>query len=670
MSETNYWTRMRRNRISRRGMLSASAKAGVGAAGLALVGCGDDDDDDGPAVAQAQAQAQAQAEPAEQAQAQAEQAVEQAQAEQAAEQVAEQVVEQAEEQAVEQAVSEIVRGGILRYPGPNTTWDYMDPHRGIFGPVQWVMSDYMNYLIRWFNKELGILEADIGSLPEIPDDETYIFAIDQGAHWWDQVPTDGGRDITAADIEFNVQRQIDAVDATGAEDGTFMQSSLYRKTVSTDVIDEQTIVMKTDGPDATYLTSVHAGPFAWMTSPEAAEEFGDRWRDEAVNGDLVSGSGAFIPNSDSWNVETMLDLPRNPDYWKMGVDGAALPYIDGTEQHTITDGTATEAAWRNKQVDAAAFPLSLVQVEGIMADFPETHQSRRSFGFTIGTGAFNYLPEWAGEDGLGNPYLDRRFAMAMQMAVDRFQMIDTVYLGDARPSVNGFTPWFDVAWAPPEDELLQLPGYRVDREQDITELRALIDASGFDTSRSVNLLIPDIWEGTYPGVTETEQAMFENALGFSVTFEVQPYTVITGRLQDGTYPGSGPQWGNPPANLDPTNVWNNTLLPGGSGNWPAFNYDFQPVTDRVTAMQTELDTDARKELATQVTNILTGQDPEFGLDGIQNAWGVMNGIQRVVVHNYAHMPDDVNGANVWQFAHAAHHWEGSWIDTNHPDYPG
>ncbi len=47
MSDHNYWSNLRRRRISRRTMLGASAKAGVGAAGLALVGCGGDDDDDG-----------------------------------------------------------------------------------------------------------------------------------------------------------------------------------------------------------------------------------------------------------------------------------------------------------------------------------------------------------------------------------------------------------------------------------------------------------------------------------------------------------------------------------------------------------------------------------------------------------------------------------------------
>jgi len=36
----NYWQRMRRDRMSRRRLLSAASRAGVGAAGLALVGCG------------------------------------------------------------------------------------------------------------------------------------------------------------------------------------------------------------------------------------------------------------------------------------------------------------------------------------------------------------------------------------------------------------------------------------------------------------------------------------------------------------------------------------------------------------------------------------------------------------------------------------------------------
>ena len=61
---SNYWSRMRARRVSRRTLLKASGAAGVGAAGIALVGCGGDDDDDdaAPAPAPAAAAAEEQAE--------------------------------------------------------------------------------------------------------------------------------------------------------------------------------------------------------------------------------------------------------------------------------------------------------------------------------------------------------------------------------------------------------------------------------------------------------------------------------------------------------------------------------------------------------------------------------------------------------------------------------
>lgn len=93
------------------------------------------------------------------------------------------------------------------------------------------------------------------------------------------------------------------------------------------------------------------------------------------------------------------------------------------------------------------------------------------------------------------------------------------------------------------------------------------------------------------------------------------------------------------------------------------------MTDLVIQMQSTLDLEERKGMARQVTAILAGVDPEHGLAGIQAVWGVMNGLQRTVAWNYAHVPDDPKGRRVWQFAHAAHHWDRIWMDSNHPDFP-
>jgi len=660
MSERNYWTRMRRTRMSRRQLLRASTRAGVGAAGLALVGCGDDDDDQ-QAAAQASAQQSQPQQTAQQGQPQGQQEQQEAVAEQQAEQAAQQEQSVAEAEAEQQqaaAVSEIVRGGNLTFSTPAATHDYFDPGRGVFGPTQFWMGFYMNYLIRFRNKEQDIAEPDIASLPEIPDDETYIFRLDRGARFWDQYPTEGGRLVTAEDVRVNYQRQIDAVDATGAEDGTFLSAGSYRRTASMEVPDESTWVAKTDGPDATWM-GVPLRPFSWITSPEAISEFGDRWRDEAGNLELSSGTGMFIPQS--YDPDIGISMTRNPDYWKMGVDGQPLPYYDEVTLANMEDPTTVEAAYRGREIMNGRFPLTSLQAEGILADFPDHNSGQIAFGFTIVTLA-NYNPDWPGEDGLGNPWADRRFAQALHVAVDPYLMIDTVYLGSGKPSGLHDTPWYSAYWAISEEELLQTPGYRPDRDMDIAEARALLDASGYDRSRGLRMIAPDIWEGTYPGVLETEIGMYREALDLEVEFDVQPYTVILQRFVDGTYPGSGPQWANPPAELDPTAPYNDFFTPEGSVN--TLFYDYEPMADLARTMRRTLDREQRLEMSHTAQRILLGTHPDHGLDGITTLPGVMNGISPVLWWPFVHHSDDT-----LQFAHASHRYDDTWLDVNHPDYP-
>lgn len=660
MSERNYWQRLRRNRLSRRQLLRASGRAGVGAAGLALVGCGGDDDDSQQQQQQSVAQSVTQ---------QSQQAAAQSSQQQMADQQADQADTQDTSGASDDqdgtqdtqtvSTSNIVRGGDMRFSTPAATHDYFDPHRAVFGPTQFWMGFYMNYLIRWKNKEQGILEADVASLPELPDEETYIFSIDQGAAYWDQYPTEGGRLVTADDIRVNFQRQIDAVDAAGAEDGTFLGASSFRKTASMDVPDETTWVARTAGPDATWL-GVPLRPFSWVTSPEAISEFGDRWRDEAANVDLSSGTGPFIPQT--FDPDIGIDMIRNDNYWKMGEDGLPLPYNDTVTLSNLTDPTAVEAAYRGREIFVGGFPLSTVQAESILNDFPDHGNGEIAFGFTIITGGANYNADYAGEDGLGNPWIDRRFTQAMHVAVDRYLMIDTVYLSSGKPSGMGETPWYNSFWAIPEDELLTTPGFRPDREADIAEARALFDASGYDRSRGLKLIAPDIWEGTYPGILETEVGMYREALDLEVEFDVQPYTVILQRWIEGTYPGQGPQWTNPPSDLDPTTSYNNNYVPGGSTNNLA--YEHPRMTEIAQTMQVTLDLESRQQLAHEAQRILLGTHPDYGLDGVANSPAVMNGISPALWWPFIKRPDDT-----LQFAHASHRYDEAWIDVNHPDYP-
>ena len=664
-NERNYWQRMRRTRMSRRALLQASGRAGVGAAGLALVGCGDDDDDDAqPAAATtAQQQQQQQDQPAQQ---QAMQQQQQQTADQQAQQADQQEApadqqQQEQQQTVAQQGGPLrTYGGTLRFSTPAATHDFFDPHRGVFGPTQYWMGFYMNYMIRWANKEAGIVESDITSIPEQPDGETYIFNVDQGARFWDQYPTEGGRDVTASDIVINFDRQIAALDADGNPDARFRGQDAFRKTSSYEATDEQTFIAKTDGPDATYMGGTILRPFSWITSPEAIQEFGSRWRDETANVELSSGTGPFIPQTYDPDIGIFLD--RNNNYWKNGPDGQQLPYPDAVEFVNLTDATAVDAAYRAKGIDIGGFPLSSVQVEELTGDFPDHEVAEGAFGFTIVTVMGTYEPGWEGSDGLGNPYLDRRFAYAMHVAVDRDLLIDAVYLGAAKPSATHFCPWFSTYWTIPADELRTVPGFRIDRDADIQLCRELIEASGFDTSRTVTIYIPDLWEQTYPGISETTRNMYNEALGFNVELDIQPYTVMQDRYDNKTFPGRAPTWTNPPADLDPTAQFTLSLKVGGASNLTQYNYP--AVEEIVDEMSTTLDTEQRRDMALQVQRIGLGVDDAHGLEGIFGWFGVMNGVAPTIWWPYVNRDD-----NTWQFAHDSHNHDDTWLDTTHPDFP-
>ena len=668
-SERNYWQRMRRSRMSRRALLRASGRAGVGAAGLALVGCGDDDDDDAPpqTVAQAQPQQQQQAQPAMQQQAEPQQQ-QQAQAEQQAMQASQQEEpadaqqdqpESGDDQTTAADTPLRTYGGTLKFSTPAATHDFFDPHRGVFGPTQYWMGFYMNYLIRWANKEAGIMESDIASLPEIPDDETYIFSIDRGARFWDRYPTEGGRSVTAQDIEINFQRNIEALDAEGNPDARFRGQDAFRKTASREVPDDQTFIARTAGADATYLGGTILRPFSWITSPEAIQEFGTRWRDETANVELSSGTGPFIPQT--YDPDIGIYLERSPSYWKTGPDGQQLPYPDAVDFVNLTDATAVDAAYRGRGIDIGGFPLSSVQVEELSSDFPDHQTAEGAFGFTIVTVMGTYEPGWEGSDGQGNPYLDRRFAYAMHVAVDRDLMIDAVYLGAAKPSATHYCPWFSTYWTIPADELRTYPGFRIDREADIQLCRELIAASGFDTDRTVTIYIPDLWEQTYPGISETTRNMYRDALGFDVELDLQPYTVMQDRYDNKTFPGRAPTWTNPPADLDPTAQFTLSLKVGAASNLTQYNYP--PVEEIVDEMVVTLDTERRRDMARQVQRIGLGVDEEHGLDGIFGWFGVMNGVAPQIWWPYVNRDD-----NTWQFAHDSHNHDDSWLNTAHPEY--
>ena len=664
MSERNYWQRMKRNRMSRRALLRASGRAGVGAAGLALVGCGDDDDDSVAQVVQQQDQQQ-QAMQQQAMQQQQQQAAEQA-AQQADQQEtvadASQQADQDEQQAAQVSTEgQPQYGGTLRRSSTIETHDYWDPHRGVFGPTQFMHTMLYNNLIRWKNKEKAEMEADIASLPELPDETTYIFQINPRAAWHDAYPTEGGRNITAEDIVVNLDRNTSGTDSTGAEDGTFIGLSSWRKVASYEAIDEHTLTTTSDGVDSTYLSATFLRPFGWMAAPEGIREWGtesDVWRDDPSTL-RVAGSGPFI--AESYEPTEVFIANRNPNYWKDDQWGRQLPYLDRMEYYNLFDETAIETAVRSKELDGAW--LNISRVESLLNDFPQMQRHSVGGGFTIMIRT-NYNPDWPGEDGEGNPWLDRRLAAAFHLATDRYLMIDTVYLGSAKPSVLEEIPWFSEFYSPSQEEMTEIPGFRADRDKDLQEANELMDASGFrDTGRSIYLFAPDVWEQRYPGIVETAKNMYEGTMGIGVEISIDPYTVLLQRLVDGTSTGQIPCWTNPPNDLDPTTYWLNGRVPGASSNF--YSYENPRVTEIAEEMKVTLDLEAKGVLAEEMVQLQLGIHPDWGWESLSPGLGVMNPVSNEAAWPWHHVQPDG-----YQFAHHGFKIvEDMWLDTAHEEYP-
>ena len=666
MERGNYWQRMRRSRMSRRALLRASGRAGVGAAGLALVGCGDDDDDDAQpqATAQVQQQDQPQQQQAQQQamQQQQQQAMQQQQAEQQAEQQAQRQAQQeadAEEQAEQQAQQQQQQatvgnrqygGNLSVYTAPN--WDGFDPHRtNLAHPFQ-VYNDSMGRLVEIYDNAGPVYGADLMSLPEIPDEETYIFRADQGAHFWDRYPTEGGRAFTARDAEANIVRQIDALDAEGVPDSRFARQAQYAQTASIDVPDELTLVCKTDGPNATYLETVHMG-YSFMTSIEAMELWHGTWMEDQTNVELVSGCGPFIPTI--FEPEGRLHLERNPDYWR-SLEGQQMPFIDSLTWVIISDQTAVETAYRNGDLDTVT--LNVLAVEGIHEDFPDHIRFERGVVLPLAM-RFNYNPEMP-----DNPWLDRRVPYAFHLAMDRDAIIDFVYLGAGKPSAIQHINWYH-GWSIDQDTMRTLPGYRPDKASDIAEANAMIRAAGIEEGHEFELVVADIFEGLYQGASELYQNMFQEALGVSISIRLEPYDAIFGQLATGNFPGHMPIWVGAGTG-DPTGQWNARLVFGGSENWEHYNHP--PTEEIVKTMLVTLDAEARREMATEVSWNLLGEDDRYGLDSFAGFSVMGNGIDTSIHWPYYNAPRR-STHQVWE--REGWHWRKEvWMDTTHPDFPG
>lgn len=621
------WTSLRRRRLSRRSLLSASARAGVGAAGLALVGCSDDEQPEQPQPQQQQAMQQRDAppEPPEVQQ----QAMQQEQLEPTG--------QDGQEADQPEPPSGPVSGGIMRIWLPVERHDRWDPHRSRYRYTQAALSLMYNRLVRPASVSTGELEVDLCALPEMPDETTYVFNVQPDAAFWDLEPTNG-RAFTAQDIAWNVERQQAAVDVDGLPDPHFFRRAAYDRSASHEATSDTSISFTTPEPDAAYLTGVHASPYAWMTSPEAAELYGDDWRDDPSDVMRSSGSGPYAPRQFN-GFE--LTLVRSENWWRDESAWAdAITFTTGDTNNIVSLYDA--AAF-----DKADFPLTNEAVEAMR----EQHPEHPTFEVPLDAAVELLAPVAAdSESALSDP----RVARAVGIAIDRAQLVERLYGGHGRAS--GPLPWYLEGWSLSEQLLGTFAGYREDREADLAEVSQLISAAGGAGAIGVlPLVVADLFEGFFAGSGEALRSMIADATGLEVELENRAFAEAIDQLRDGErfcFLG----WSAVPQQADPTDDWMATLHSAGGQNWS--DSASAELDGLIEQMRTTFNRAARQDIGHQVQEmLLRGDAPQWQIP-------LINGTQLGIHQPWLH-PD----SRLFEYAWSTDRLSTSWLDASLDTFP-
>ncbi len=447
------------------------------------------------------------------------------------------------------AEPEFTTGGIIRnvWLG-GSQFDSVDVHRNFRDETSWLSNQILNKIVRYANPDEGSLEADLAETWETPDAQEYVFNIRQDVKWQDTALTNG-RQLTAEDIKWHIERQRDGKLSDGTEVPMRHQSDFAGATVETP--DEFTVKVTLPSVNGAWLSRL-AAYFGTVPNRETTEKFESDHT--TLTEEAMPATGTF--KLKRWRANEDLTVERNPDNFRKDeprVDGLYLPV------GLFADPTAQRLAFEQKQIDSVSQPDPST-TKAIIADHAD---EMKEILTGVANTVFLHL-------NMNEQFKDERLVRALNAAVDRRGMIQSFHQGLGQ--VSGPAPWLQEGYALPQDELITYPGYSVDRDADLKEARDLWEAGGGPALGDVDIGVTDTWLGRWPDTNQIMIEMFNTALGVS-QFKSTRVTYnddIIPLLATGTFV-NWMSWTSQVSSPDPRPTFFNTYHSEGSQNWQHVN---------------------------------------------------------------------------------------------------
>lgn len=319
---------------------------------------------------------------------------------------------------------------------------------------------------------------------ENPDDATWILHLRENVTFHDGTPWDADAAV------FNLE-QLKTSD---------QGASQLERISDVVAVDESTVEITVSAPFPT-LPITLSQSFTAMVSPTAFQELGP---EEFARNPVGTGPFRFV----SWDPSADLVVEANPDYWRAGDDDAPLPYLDRVEFKTLPDAEASVLALQAGDVDVViVVPLSSVESLEAGADTEIV---------SVPTQGWHYLFLNNQEE----PFSDVNKRRAVQLAIDRQAIVDTVMFGTSIPALSPIAPG---SWA--YDPTVESGGV-YGTTADVEGARAALTAAGTPNGFEFDLICPN--QDPFATMCQAVKGQLE-AVGITANLDVRE---ISGVLDD------------------------------------------------------------------------------------------------------------------------------------------
>jgi len=241
---------------------------------------------------------------------------------------------------------------------------------------------------------------------EMPDDVTTIFHVRKGVMWQDRPDVMAAREFTADDVVFNLRRLL-----------TSPKSQLYGnpgcpEPEAIKALDKYTVEWTNPRPDFRIPLEEPANQYR-MCPPEVIDEYGDMqdWKN-------VVGTGAYILTD--YVSGSSFAYERNPAYFMKDPEGRSLPYLDGFQMLIIPDASTRMAALRSGKI-ANLKNITWSDAVSLKETNPELIYEPILLHYAMKLTLNSSAP----------PFSDKKVRRALSMAIDRYEIAEEFYKGNA-----------------------------------------------------------------------------------------------------------------------------------------------------------------------------------------------------------------------------------------------